>query len=203
MALLSVSPLFRLVLRLAGFRITFEVSRPAPDGDGPEDYVEEICGSILPEVFPAAQESRSPADPSVRPPGLTSGAAETTQVTTWAERHRRASEAGESAAQFLIHGGTWMTARAPIGQLGELTNRTWVVVRGKSGLLRDCRDGVICAKKGQGPSGLADLIGTPPCPEAVYHGFPSAAEADSYLAQYSKTTKENHPGPTHSGRKPQ
>ena len=192
MAVLDLSPLFRLVLRLAGLRIVFEVSRPpAEPGDDLEvqGHVEEICGSILGEEPVAVQDSRSPADPAVGlPVGLTpAGPAARTCPTNWDDRLARARNAGASAAKFVNKtSDRWVPAVSPVGQYGPLNNRTWVVVQGKEGA-QDCRTGVICCTAGRGPGGMTELIGAPPHPQAVYHGFPSARELAAYLDGYRES----------------
>ena len=189
MVMLHVSPLFRVVLRLAGFRIIFEVSLPPSDGDDPQrEDVEEISGTLLGlgGVSSGAQELRSPASPTVqqihqsRSPAAVPG-----QETSWPERLQRAGDAGKSAAEFLKGDAqTWQPASPPMGQWGALANRTWVVVRGMKGCPQDCSNGVVCAKSGPGVGGMAELIGECPCPTAVYQGFPSSREVSAYLQQF-------------------
>ena len=184
MAVPDFSPLFRVVLRLAGLRIVFEVSHSQEPGD--DLAVEEICGSILPEEPLGGQESRSPAPSQPRGPAPLESRSPGDQQTSWLERLQWAKEAGASAAAVVNNTSTtWTPAPLPRGPLGgAVSNRTWVVVKGKRDCPEDCRDGVVCAKSGHGPGGMTTLIGSPADPQAVYHGFPSAAELGAYLDSY-------------------
>jgi hypothetical protein len=175
--------LLRLVLKIAGVRISLEVSQSAPEG---EPILEEFCGTLVngylgdrhePEsdVEQGVQESRSSAGEQSR--GVQAG-------TPWPERLTWADKAGTAAADFVRKEITDLPPKkAPIGKHGnQLAEKVWVVVRDQDTHLLFKP---VVFKRLTGSDGAESLLGQPVSKWAVFHGFPSQTEADAYIAAYN------------------
>lgn len=191
----GIECLLRLVLRIPGFRLVFEVQQDARPVGWPaagQASVEQLTGRLVDHLIcnePVDDhEPAEPVVPSVAGPSAEDGQPVSTSMkcTSGTDRKRWAKEAGIAVAKFvkgqIAETDASLVVRHVFGAHDNvLSSRVWVVVRGNK---EEYESNPVKVTKMTGDDGLDAYIGVPRVPGALFRGFPTPGEADHFLGAY-------------------